>query len=110
MKKYALWFTLGLVIVACVGMVVTQTHNLYILNSDDGEIKIKIRAAASQTAPFIECVKGGTNVFSVAANGTVTPALFSGITASYTNTMTDGSSNRFMFFNGVLTNVTSLVP
>jgi len=87
MKKFVLWFALGVAAITCVGFVVTQPNNIYLLNSDNGEIKIKIRAGDGQTAPFIECVKGGSNVFSVAADGTVTPALSAGA-ATYVTSAT----------------------
>jgi P pilus assembly chaperone PapD len=68
MKKGFLLFIVFLALAAA-AVVVQQTSNIFILNTDDGEIKLKIRSAATQTAPLMELVKGATAVFSVSADG-----------------------------------------
>ena len=87
MKTKIAAFLLGIIAIVGLAFVTTQGDGIYILNSVD-QTQFKVRGPAGQTAPFLEFVKGGTNVFTVGADGTVSPAIatLGGFgTAAYSN-------------------------
>lgn len=93
MKTKLAAFLLGIIAVATLAFVTTQSDGIYILNSVD-QTQFKVRVAASQTNPFLEFVRDGTNVFKIAADGTVTPALAAGSSVSATFVTTATLTNK----------------
>lgn len=72
MKKNLIAFLAGMIAVVVTGAVIQQSTSLYLLDvSNDNETKLKIRAASTQSNPFIEVVSGGTTVWGVDAGGTM---------------------------------------
>ena len=58
-----------------------DTSNLYIQNSDTDTVKIRVRTADTQTAPWMEFNNNGTLAFSLPATGII-PTTYGGTGAS----------------------------
>jgi hypothetical protein len=72
MKRNLLWLFLGAIILAGIGAAVdNSTRNLYIQNSDPTTVKIRVRTAAAQTAPWLEFVETNATRFSLPATGII---------------------------------------
>jgi len=106
MKRKLIPLLAALLGLAALAAVLQQSAGIYVLNTTDGEIKLKLRSASSQTAPFIEVTKGNSTVFSVSADGVLSVAnaaanraglgILSGtITNSADNTVTNTFSAAF---------------
>lgn len=95
--KFLLLSLMPAIVVLMVAAVVVQTECIYVLNTVDAETKLKLRSGTGQTAPFVECVKGGDSVFSVSANGGIsTPSIQSGsVTTAGDGTVTNTFSTAF---------------
>jgi len=82
MKRNLSWLLLGIVLVVGIAASVSiSTSNLYIQNSDPAEVKIRVRTAATQTAPWLEFNNDGTLAFSLPATGIV-PVAYGGTGAA----------------------------
>ena len=82
MKRNLSWLLLGIVLVVGIAASVSiSTSNLYIQNSDPAEVKIRVRTAATQTAPWLEFNNDGTLAFSIPATGIV-PVAYGGTGAA----------------------------
>ena len=78
MKRNLLWLLLVGVALAGIGAAVNlSTSNLYIQNDEVAEVKIRVRTAAAQTAPWMEFNSAGTLAFSLPATGIV-PVAYGG--------------------------------
>jgi hypothetical protein len=78
MKRNLLWLLLVGVALAGIGAAVDlSTSNLYIQNSEVDQVKIRVRTADTQTAPWIEFNNDGTLAFSLPATGIV-PVVYGG--------------------------------
>ena len=77
MKRNPAWFLLGLIALIGVAAVSVSTDNLYIQNSEVDQVKIRVRTADTQTAPWIEFNNDGTLAFSLPATGII-PTTYGG--------------------------------
>jgi hypothetical protein len=78
MNRRLAWFALGIIAVLGIAATVTiETGNLYIQNSDGAEVKLRIRTAAAQTAPWLEFTETNALRFSLPATGIV-PLVYGG--------------------------------
>jgi hypothetical protein len=82
MKRNLAWFFLGLIALLGIAAAVdVSTSNLYIQNSEVDVVKIRVRTADTQTAPWLEFNNNGTLAFSLPATGIV-PAAYGGTGAA----------------------------
>lgn len=82
MNRRLAWFALGIIAVLGIAATVTiETGNLYIQNSDGAEVKLRVRTAEAQTAPWMEFTETNALRFSLPATGIV-PVAYGGTGAA----------------------------
>lgn len=94
-----------LAVILLTAAVAVQTNNIFIQNTGNDEIKIRMRTTSAQTAPLLEFVVGSTAVFGIATNGVPYGSGF-GLTTNIDVIIAGSTTNRLAFTNGILYAVT----